>query len=115
MEKAVEKIRGLAQISVSGAEPQQFINLCARRGVVLRGCVCVDLTQISCTVSRRYLAAARSCAEQCGCTLEVKAQKGGGYLLHRIGRRYVLLAGMLLLVFLLGYSSLFVWDMEKRR
>ena len=112
MEKILERLRGTARVTISGAEPRRFLNICAERGVVLRDCSCINSTLICCTVSRRSFAAAEKCAEAAGCSMCVEVQKGGGYLLKNLNRRYVLMLGALFVMLLLGFSGLFVWDID---
>ena len=112
MEKALELLRGWAEISVTGAQPELFLNICAARGIELTDCRPVSPTELRCTVARRRLAAAGRCAERAQCELKVRRRRGASYVLGRVRRRYFLLGGLMCVLLLLGASSMYVWDID---
>lgn len=112
MEKTVERARGLVEISVSGGNPEQFLNLCARQGVELYECRPVSEVELRCTVPRRFTSAARFCAERAQCEMKIRGRHGASFTVSRVKRRYVLLSGLFFALLLLGVSGLYIWDID---
>lgn len=112
MEKTVERLRGWAQASVVGNNPERFLNLCADRGIKLTNCRAISEVEIQCIIPRRYIAAAEKCAERAQCELKMLSYRGASYTVGKVKRRYILLSGLFIMLLLLGTSSLHVWDID---
>ena len=53
MEKTVELMRGRALVAVTGASPENFLNICAERGISIFDCRRISETELSCIIARR--------------------------------------------------------------
>ena len=112
MEKTVELMRGRALVAVTGASPENFLNICAERGISISDCRRISETELRCIIARRYLPAAERCAERAQCELKVLRRAGLAYTLSKVRRRYFLLGGLFAVLILLGASGLYIWDID---
>ncbi|MGE4354239.1 MAG: sporulation protein YqfD [Oscillospiraceae bacterium] len=112
MEKAVERLRGYVEVSVSGGNPEKFLNLSTRRGILLTDCRSLSEVELRCIIPRRYIRAAEDCANKTQCELKVLRRRGASFTIGKVRRRYFLLAGLFTVLLLLGVSSLHIWDIE---
>ncbi len=112
MQNAVENFRGIYELSITGAEPEKFINLCAVRGVCLSKCKSVNMAEFNCIMPRRYLNIARKCAAESSCEIKILAQRGASFRASKLKKRHVLINGILMCTLLLTISNLYIWDVD---
>lgn len=112
MPKAAGWLRGAAEVRVTGAEPQKFLNRCVGLGIPLEDVSAADPFTLRLHLPARRLEEARRLAEKTGCTLEVLSTRGLPRAARSLRRRWILAVGMALLVLGLASSSLFVWEIS---
>lgn len=96
MKSLLHKARGVITLTVTGVEPERFLNRCARQGVFFWGSEPVDPLTIRVKLHARDLPAARAAAEKLMCQLQVEREEGAPLVLRRLRRRGGFLAGMTL-------------------
>lgn len=107
-----DRIRGTAELEISGVMPESLLNAAAGAGVRVWGIEKPDAYTLRLSCFERQLRRIEELARRCGCDCRVLAQYGGSRTLRFALRRRALLLGMLLATALLGVSSLFVWRVE---
>lgn len=112
MDKAIENMRGYAIVSVTGGEPEQFLNHCRAQGVLVRSCKTVSEIELKLRLRKQDISRARHCASRSNCELKELQTLGAGYVWSRVKKRYFLIFGMLLGIVLLCISNLYIWDIE---
>lgn len=110
LERGSQYLRGEVRIRAESAFPERIVNLCAARGIALRELKWRSPTEFTCRLSRRDFGRLRRASAKLECTLEVEGRRGLPFLLGRVRRRHVLLAGSCLVLSALLAGSLFVWD-----
>lgn len=112
--KSLELLAGEVRIRVRGASIERFLNACARGGVRLRRTQRVDFGELHATVSVRDFRRLRHVMGRTGCRVHILARRGAPFVLHRLRRRYVLVAGFAALGVLFWALTSFVWVVEIR-
>jgi len=100
--------RGTVHLMVTGADPECFLNSCARRNLPFWGVEWQEPFVLSLIVTRRALAEVQKVAARCQCTLEEERRFGLPFFLLRFKRRYALLLGVAICLFAISISSRFV-------
>ena len=113
MEKIGDKIRGLAKIRLTGAQPAELLNALAAEniefwGLQSEGDPYTLLLKIALRHRRRFF----ELAEAAGCSCKVLELSGGRLWLGRLRKRKVLWVLPLLCAAALAASSLFVWRID---
>ena len=105
-------LRGLCSAELSGACPEALLNACALSGLELWNMECVD----SCTLRFYFYERDRgelcALAEKCMCELKTQTLSGGSRLYDFVKRHLGLALTLLVVLTLLSFSSLFIWDMQ---
>lgn len=91
-----QKARGIVTLTVTGVEPERFLNECARQGVDLWGAEPVDEVTLRVKVHADQRRKAESIAARLMCDVRADSIQGAPFFLLRISRRYGLLVGMAL-------------------
>lgn len=107
-----EYMPGFVRVEITGGEPQECLNLCAKNGVPVRDCECVDAYTLRFKIPARQEKKLPALAERSGAELKVLRRKGVGLFFKKMRRRVALLIGLLLLLAGLFVSSLHIWEIE---
>jgi similar to stage IV sporulation protein len=101
-------IRGYVVVAVSGFSAERFINLAARRSILLWNAARSEgrLT-ISCTVKGFKLL--RYCSKKSGCKLRIVRRAGLPFIMHRYKKRRFLVLGFAAFLGLAVYLTSFIW------
>ena len=110
MVKAEGWLRGGAEVRVTGAEPQKFLNRCVGEGIGLEDVTAEGPFTLRLRLPARRVEEAERLAERCGCLLERISDYGLPRARRTVRRRWLLFAGMALFFLALYVSSLFVWE-----
>lgn len=112
MKKAVNYLRGSVRVQVQCPYPERLVNICASNNIEfwdLRRISPVSV-QISMHIGGYRLLS--SIATKAGFDISEVRKAGVPFFLWRLRKRYVLLAGMLLMFLTVWTLSLFVWEID---
>ncbi len=112
MEKLTNLLRGCAVVEVRGANPALFLNQCAGAGIPFWDVETVDEFTLRVHVYKADCRRLEAVAGRAQCSQRVVRRRGAPYILRRLRRRYVLLAGLLAFLLAIGWSSLYIWEIE---
>lgn len=112
MRGPIEYIKGDVRIQVECKYPERFINICAREGVAFK-----ELTRnenvSEMTVSIGGYRKLREVSRKTGIfTVKPVERHGVPFLLWRVRKRYALLAGLILCLGAVWFSSFFIWQID---
>ena len=96
---------GSVTAKVTGAQPEDFLNLCAREGFSLSRMVREDPFTLMVQVTRRQYPRLCTLAQRAQCAVERQREQGIPFFLLRFRRRYAFVAGAVLCVLLLTVGS----------
>ena len=89
----LEWLMGTVTVWITGAQPEDFLNLCAKEGLVLQRLACREPFTLEVRVAGYRLGRLRRLAERAQCTVQVRQRRGLAFFLWGLRRRYALLAG----------------------
>lgn len=96
MKKLVAWLFGAVTARVVGAQPEDFLNLCARENLILWRMERLDPFTLEVQVTGRAYPRMCRLAEACQCTVQAPKRRGLPFFLLGFRRRYALLAGLVL-------------------
>lgn len=96
MRKLLGWLLGTVNAKITGAQPEDFLNLCARRGFRLDRMARLDPFTLEVRVPGWRERELRALAQQAQCQVEEAARRGLPFFLLRFRRRYAWLAGLTL-------------------
>lgn len=112
LRKIVDFFGGYVIISLKGFYIERFINICVRRGIhiwsIKRSSKNFALARISVSDFRRI----RPVARKTHTKLHILKKCGFPVLLYRYRKRYVLFAGIIVLLAFMAYMSGYIWIIE---
>ncbi len=108
MQRAANWVRGWVEFQVTGAAPEEFWNLCARRDLGFWRPRRLDRTTWTCRVSFRAWPQVPALAAEAGCQATLLRRGGLPGLVWRARFRFVLLAGLAVCLAALAVLSQFV-------
>lgn len=114
MKKAVNYVRGTIRVSVECPYPERLVNVCAQNGVEFWDLERVSPTTVHISVHLQGYRKLGSLAERAGFTIRQVKKTGVPFILWKVRKRYVLLAGMILMFLTVWSASLFVWEIEVK-
>lgn len=88
------KARGVVTLTITGVEPERFLNECARQGVLFWGTEPVDAVTLRMKIHARRRRKAEAIAARLMCEVQADSEEGAPFFLLRMSRRYGLLVGM---------------------
>ncbi len=110
--RALNFVRGTVRVKLKCRYPERAVNICASRHVEFWD-LSRDETGATMTVRIDGYRKLRAAASESGAFSVSPIRKNGvPFLLWRVRKRYVLLAGMVLCLLLVWVSSLFVWQID---
>jgi similar to stage IV sporulation protein len=114
MKKAVNYVRGTIRASVECPYPERLVNVCAQNGIEFWDLERVSPTTVHISLLLQGYRKLGSLAERAGFTIRQAKKTGVPFILWKIRKRYILLAGMLLMFLTVWGMSLFVWEIEVK-
>jgi len=105
-------IRGYVIIIVTGSNLERFINICARRQILLWDIVRTDARSASMKASLRGFRLMRPAAKKSGCRVHIHKKCGLPFSLYKLRKRKGFKAGLLIFAFLLILATSVIWDIE---
>jgi len=105
-------IRGYVRITVKGFFPERFLNICAKRGILLWDVVRNEKTSMSANVSIKGFKSIRQIAKKSRCTVKIEKRNGVPFLLHKYRKRWALVIGALIFCAIIHFMTMFVWVID---
>ena len=105
-------VSGLTRVRVVCAQPERFLNLCAREGIPVREPVPVDAYTLSLELPAPDVPRAGALAARCGASLEIGRERGLPRFKRRLRRRRFALALLALAAAAVMCSSAFLWEIR---
>lgn len=104
----VNLLRGSVRLSVTGAFPERFLNLCAQRGAAFWAVEWPDSHTLRLTVAWKDRKGLEELARRTGCELREEKRGGVPPFLLRFQKRYAFLVGMTLAILAVCFLNRFV-------
>lgn len=114
MKKAVNFFRGSIRVSVECPYPERLVNVCAQNDVEFWDLKRLSATTVHITMFIGGYRRLRALADKAGFEIRQVKKTGVPFFLWKIRKRYVLVAGMLLMFLSVWGMSLFVWEIDVR-
>lgn len=112
MQAIINFLRGSVRISITGAFPERFLNLCAQKSVAFWHLEWLDANTLRLRIARKDVKFLRTIAERTGCDLNLERRVGVPYFLARFRKRYALLVGFALALVTACVFSRFILTIE---
>lgn len=114
MRKLYERIKGKIRVEICGAFPEAVLNACALQALLFWDMESVNAYTIRMSVYEKDLPELKAVAEKSMCELKVISASGGTRNRGFLKRRMWLFLSAALIMAMLLFSSLFVWEIEIR-
>lgn len=111
-QKTVSLLRGSVRVRARCAFPERVLNVCAARGIALREPRFLGAEELAFSVGRRDWRRLKAACADLGAEARIERAVGVPFVLGRLRRRYVLLAGAAVCAALLVVNSCFIWDIQ---
>jgi len=112
MKHVVNLLKGEVTGRVESGFPERVLNLCAEYAIAFWNIRWESPVSFTFTTTRRDWKRLRKLSKRIDCDLTAVSWKGTPFFVGRMRRRYALWITLLAGLFLLFYSSLFIWDIE---
>lgn len=112
LEKITNRLQGEVRLRAVSAFPERILNLCGAQKLEFWNVCWMSQTEFTCSMSRGDYLKLRRAAKNLDCTLTVERRAGVPFLLGRLRRRHVLMAGVAICAALLFFGSFFIWDFK---
>lgn len=103
---------GFVKISVEGYYIERFINICKNKKITIWNLKRSSNIELMLNVRINEFREVCKIAKKTGCKLKIKNKRGLPFLLHRYKKRKIFLILLLLVVLIIGLSSMFVWNVD---
>lgn len=112
MTKLKRRIKGCCRVEVCGAFPESVLNACALSALELWELECADAYTLRFCVYERDVQTLEGIVRRCMCEMKTLGTEGGSLLRAFLrGHMWAFVSGVLVLA-LLAFSSLFIWDID---
>lgn len=111
MVKFLKYMRGYLRIKVWGFSPERFMNLCSNREILLWD-IEKDGDTYRMSLSLKSFYRLKSIVKKTGTRVAILERYGLPFLLPKLWKRKVFLAGLVFTLFFWMVSSLFIWDIR---
>ncbi|MBB5173939.1 hypothetical protein HNQ41_002129 [Texcoconibacillus texcoconensis] len=108
----MNEVIGYVRIEIKGEVPEQFINECQNRGIVLWDLENDKNGTISADILTTNVKDVRWVAKKTGCKFRFLERHGGPFFVRRVMKRYGFVAGIGLFFAVLWFLSNLVWNVE---
>lgn len=112
MKKLLAWLFGSVYVTITGAQPERVLNLCAREGVLLWKIIWQDPFCLQLLVPERQYERLLELAARGQCSTQGERRWGLPSFLRRFRRRYALLGGLALCLVLAGFGSQTILTIE---
>lgn len=105
-------ILGFVKISVEGYYIERFINICKNKKITVWNLKRSSNIALMLNVRINEFREVCKVAKKTGCKLKIKNKKGLPFLLHRYKKRKIFLILLIVVLLIIGLSSMFVWNVD---
>ncbi len=112
MKKAVNYFRGSIRVHVECPYPERLVNICAQNDIEFWDLERFSPTTVHISMHLGGFKKLRSLSDKAGFEISQVKKTGVPFFLWKVRKRYVLLAGMLLMFMTVWGLSLFVWEID---
>ena len=112
MKRALNYLRGNVRVLVECPYPERLVNICAQNGVEFWDLVRESPTEVFVTMHIGGYRRLATLASKAGFAIRDVKKAGVPFFLWKLRKRYVLLAGVLLMFLTVWGLSLFVWEID---
>ena len=114
MKKLIHKAQGIVTLTVTGAEPERFLNACAKANILFWGAEPVDPVTLRLKLHAHQRKKAEAIAARLLCDVTADSKEGAPFFLARFRRRYAFLVGMALSLAAVFVLSQFLLTVEVK-
>lgn len=111
MEHLIHFCKGYVSIQVWGYSPERFLNLCSNHGIFLWNIQKTD-TGYNLCLHRKAFFALKPILKKTGTKIKIINRSGIPFLLPKIKKRWLFLAGCIIAFLFWNFSSLYIWSIE---
>jgi similar to stage IV sporulation protein len=112
MQRILNKFRGVYKVSVICAQPEEFLNLCARYNIAFWDVRRVNEAQLEMMVLRAGVKLLTRLEKYSGFEMNVIKSTGAAVLAGRLRHRYAFIGGMLFFIAMVWVLSMHVWQID---
>ncbi len=112
MQRIVRFFTGSVRVEVRGAYPERFLNLCARNGIKFRNMETLDIGVFRIDMSPRDFLGIRTVSKKSMCSVHIVKKEGLPFLVRKVKKRTLLLAGCALFCVAAWIFTGFVWTIR---
>ncbi|MFY9174911.1 MAG: sporulation protein YqfD [Peptococcia bacterium] len=105
-------VKGYLEISLTGTNPERVINMAMSRGINVWDIRHDAQGRLRCKIRIGGYKALRYLVRRSGCRIRIERKQGLPFLLHRVKKRKVLVAGIVAFCVIIYVLSGFVWFLE---
>ncbi len=114
MKKLIHKAQGIVTLTITGAEPERFLNACAKANILFWGAEPVDPVTLRLKLHAHQRKKAEAIAARLLCDVTADSKEGAPFFLARFRRRYAFLVGMALSLAAVFVLSQFLLTVEVK-
>jgi len=103
---------GYLVITISGRYPERFLNVCAKRGILIWDVFPCSEQVLRCSISIRGFRLLPPITKKTGVHIKIIKKHGLPFLLSRYKKRKLFLVGLILFVVFLTVINQFIWKIE---
>ncbi len=112
MQKAINFVRGSVLVSVKGAYPERFLNLCAVNGIDFWNMEVAEPCEIHIEMTAQNYKQVRRLAKRAMCHLHILKKRGLPFFTKRFKKRRALVAGLFVFCVIAWVFTSFVWIID---
>ncbi len=105
-------LRGYVVITIEGFGLEKFINYAISRGIYLWDIFRINHMVLEAKVSLKGYKELRHIIKKTGCRIKIRERIGCPFFIHKIKKRKMFAAGLLIALFLIFTSVSFIWNIE---
>lgn len=112
MERLKRKVKGCCRVKVTGAFPESVLNMCAMQAIELWGLECDDPYALEFYIYENSMDSVKQIVQRCMCQMDIVDTSGGSKLKLFAKNHLGIFIALLVVLTVLGVSSLFIWDID---
>lgn len=112
MQRVINFFSGSLRVEVRGSYPERFLNLCARNGIKFRNMETCDVGVFRIDMSPRSFLGIRDVTRRSMCHVHIVSKSGLPFLVRRVKKRTLLIAGCAFFCIVAWIFTGFVWAVD---
>ena len=105
-------ILGYLRISIEGYYIERFINICKKRNITIWNLKRNKNTMLFFNVRIKEFKEVCKIVKQLNCKLKIRSKKGLPFLMYKYKKRKAFAILLIIVVFIIGLSSMYVWNVD---